>query len=160
MVSTKPTPKNTNLLYKSSGAFQYCNTKSQKSIPIPIINAVISPKTSGLFRLISELQHIKMIAIMISQLPTVSPTFFDSPTNSATKGEFQGLLVSLKKYQGLILRFLIYKKHISFSLYSPSFFIVFLLQIQQSYVKLNICYFYCNYNKIYAGEGHNDGNTS
>jgi hypothetical protein len=32
-------------------------------------------------------QHINIKAIIISQLPTVSPTFMDSPTKSASNGE-------------------------------------------------------------------------
>jgi hypothetical protein len=64
-----------------------CNKKSHISIPIPVINAVNNPKTSGVCLFKSELQPINIIAIMISQLPTVSPTFIDSPTKSASKGE-------------------------------------------------------------------------
>lgn len=56
-------------------------------MPIPVINAVNIPKTSGLCLFKNELQHININAIMISQLPTVSPTFLDSPTTTASKGE-------------------------------------------------------------------------
>lgn len=35
----------------------------------------------------NELQQINIKPIKISQLPTVSPTFMDSPTKSASKGE-------------------------------------------------------------------------
>lgn len=56
-------------------------------MPIPVIHAVNNPNTSGLCLFKIELQHINMKAIMISQLPTFSPAFTDSPTKSASKGE-------------------------------------------------------------------------
>ncbi|GIN69112.1 hypothetical protein J41TS2_45330 [Bacillus sonorensis] len=86
-ITTKPIPKQTTLLYKDSGVTKECNKKSHISIPIPVINAVNNPKTSGFCLFKNELQHINMEAIIISQLPTVSPTFIDSPTKSASKGE-------------------------------------------------------------------------
>lgn len=51
------------------------------------MNAVNNPSTSGLCLFNFELQHINNKAIIISQLPTVSPTFKESPTKSASKGE-------------------------------------------------------------------------
>lgn len=49
--------------------------------------AVSSPKTLGLCLINNELQQINIKAIIISQLPTVSPTLIDSPTKTASKGE-------------------------------------------------------------------------
>lgn len=86
-ITTKPIPKQITLLYHSSGVIKLCNIKSHISIPIPVINAVNNPKTSGLCLFKNELKHINIKAIMISQLPTVSPAFMDSPTKSASKGE-------------------------------------------------------------------------
>jgi hypothetical protein len=51
------------------------------------IKDVIKPKNSGLFLFNNELQKISTKAITISQLPTVRPTFLDSPTKSASKGD-------------------------------------------------------------------------
>lgn len=53
---------------------------------MPVINAVNNPRISGLFLFKNELQHINIKASIISQLPTVSPIFMDSPTKSASKG--------------------------------------------------------------------------
>ena len=86
-ITTKPIPKQTTLLYHSSGVIKLCNKKSHISIPIPVITAVNNPKNPGLCLFKMELQPINSKAIMISQLPTVSPTFMDSPTKSASKGE-------------------------------------------------------------------------
>lgn len=86
-IITKPIPKQTTLLYHSSGVIKLCNKKSHISIPIPVINAVNNPKNSGLSLFKNELQYINIKAIITSQLPTVSPTFLDSPTKSASKGE-------------------------------------------------------------------------
>lgn len=85
-ITTKPIPKQTSLLYHSSGVIKLCNKKSHISIPRPVINAVNNPKTYGLCLFKNELQHINIKAIIISQLPTVSLTFIDSP-KSASKGE-------------------------------------------------------------------------
>src|SRR5690625_7949713 len=54
---------------------------------MPVIMAVSNPRNSGLFLFKVELQKIKINAIIISQLPTVSPTFMESPTNRASKGD-------------------------------------------------------------------------
>lgn len=86
-ITTKPIPKQTTLLYHRSGVTKKCNKKSHISMPIPVIHAVNNPNTSGLCLFKIELQHINMKAIMISQLPTFSPAFTDSPTKSASKGE-------------------------------------------------------------------------
>lgn len=51
------------------------------------MTAVNSPKTSGLCPFNNELQPINIKARMISQLPTVNPTFLDRTTKSASKGE-------------------------------------------------------------------------
>lgn len=51
------------------------------------MNAVNSPSISGFCLLKRELPQIKIQASIISQLPTLKPTFSDSPTNSASKGE-------------------------------------------------------------------------
>lgn len=56
------------------------------SIPIPVMAAVTSPKTSGLCLIKNELQQLNVKAI-ITQLPTVSPTLIDSPSKTASKGE-------------------------------------------------------------------------
>ncbi len=87
-ITTKPIPKQTTLLYHSSGVIKLCNRNNHISIPIPVINAVNNPKTSGLCLFKNELQPINMKAIMISQLPTVSPTFWDSPVVFRDDGEY------------------------------------------------------------------------
>ncbi len=86
-ITTKPIPKQTTLLYHSSGVIKLCNKKSHISIPIPVINAVNNPNTSGLCLFKNELLHINIKAIIISQLPTVSPTFMDSPIQKCIKSE-------------------------------------------------------------------------
>ncbi len=53
-------------------------------MPIPVINAVSIPETSGLWLFKKELQPMNSKAMMTSQLPTVSPTCMDSPTKSAS----------------------------------------------------------------------------
>ena len=88
-ITTKPISKQTILLYHSSGVIKLCNKKSHISIPIPVITAVNNPNTSGLLLFKNELQLINIKAIIISQLPTVSPTFMDSPTKRASKGPFK-----------------------------------------------------------------------
>ena len=86
-ITTRPIPKQTSLLYHSSGDIKLCNKKSHISIQILVIDAVNNPKTSGPCLFKNESQHINIKAIIISQLPTVSPTFMDSPTKSPSKGE-------------------------------------------------------------------------
>lgn len=54
---------------------------------MPVIMAVSNPRNSGLFLFKIELQKVRINAIIISQLPTVRPTFMESPTNSASKGD-------------------------------------------------------------------------
>ncbi len=86
-VTTKPIPKKITLLHHCSGVIKKCRKKSHISMPIPVINAVSIPETSGLWLFKKELQPMNSKAMMTSQLPTVSPTCMDSPTKSASKGE-------------------------------------------------------------------------
>lgn len=86
-VTTKPIPKQIALLYHCSGVTKKCSKKSHMSMPIPVINAVSIPETSGLCLFKNELQPINSKAIMTSQLPTVSPACTASPTKNASKGE-------------------------------------------------------------------------
>ncbi len=84
-ITTKPIPKQTTLLYHNSGVIKLFNKKSRISIPIPVINAVNNPKISGLCLFKNELQHINIKAIIISQLPTVSPAFMEITTKKGIK---------------------------------------------------------------------------
>lgn len=120
-ITTKPIPKQTILLYHSSGVIKLCNKKSHISIPIPVINAVNNPKNSGLFLFKKELKHINIKAVITSQLPTVSPTFTDSPTNSASKGEVPRSDCIVKEIPRVNI--IIHKKHISLHS-TPLLFIV------------------------------------
>lgn len=86
-ITTKPIPKQISLVNHSSGVIRLCNKKSHISIPIPVIKAVTNPRTSGLCLFKNALQHISIKATMISQLPTVRPTFIDRPTKSASNGD-------------------------------------------------------------------------
>lgn len=56
-------------------------------MPIPVIIAVTRPNISGFSIFTKALQIIMIIARITSQLPTVSPTLRDNPTNNASKGE-------------------------------------------------------------------------
>lgn len=86
-ITIMPIPKQTNLLNTHSGIIKFCHKNNHISIPMPVIIDVTNPKTSGLCLVNKELQTINSKAMMISQLPTVRPTFVDSPTKSASKGD-------------------------------------------------------------------------
>jgi hypothetical protein len=83
----KPQPKHKNLKNNRSGATQVRNNNSQKSIQMPVISAVTKPKNSGFCFCSNEFKNIITRAMIISQLPTVKPTFRDKPTRRASNGE-------------------------------------------------------------------------
>jgi hypothetical protein len=83
----KPQPKHKNLKNNRSGVTQVRNNNNQKSIHMPVIKAVTKPKYSGFCFCSNELINIIARAMIISQLPTVKPTFRDKPTSRASNGE-------------------------------------------------------------------------
>lgn len=62
-----------------------------------------------------ELQHINNKAIIISQLPTVSPTFKESPTKSASKGDVPRSDCIVKEIPRVNIKILIHKNILHFN---------------------------------------------
>lgn len=84
--SMMPVSKNVDLHISELNSMGSNTSSNQKSIPIPVIKAVINAGKSGLVRNRTALIPTRIMPLMISQVPGVNPTALVKPTFHESKG--------------------------------------------------------------------------